>query len=96
MDLVLVNIFGSQTGAGLAYAIVIVQLLLFLALGLNQWLLHRAARQVEWLRVREKAHLVLSLSAKSLLSWQIFGGSLAGPRTGTVPTLGVAPEQMPD
>ena len=64
MDLVLVNIFGSQTGAGLAYAIVIVQLLLFLALGLNQWLLHRAGRQVEWLRVREKAHLVLSLGGQ--------------------------------
>jgi len=72
-----VSIIGSATVPGFVYGIVIVQFVLFFSFGLNQWLQYRGAGRWDDYAYGEKAYLVLSLSAKSILSWQIFAGSLA-------------------
>ena len=73
-----VNILGSATVPGFVYGIVVVQALLFFSFGLNQWLQYRGVGRWTDYAYGEKVYLVLSLVAKSLLAWQIFGGSLAG------------------
>lgn len=71
-----VQIMGSQTVPGFVYGIVIVQFVLFFSFGLNQWLqYHRVGRWTDYV-YGEKAYLVLSLAAKSLLAWQIYFPSL--------------------
>ena len=72
------NIFGSATVPGFVYGIVVTQLILFFSFGLNQWLQYRGVGKWTDYSYGEKTYLVLSLVAKSLLAWQIFGGSLAG------------------
>jgi hypothetical protein len=59
------------------YGIVLVQAALFFSFGLNQWLQYRGVGRWSDYAYGEKAYLVLSLVAKSLLAWQIFAGSLA-------------------
>ncbi|NMM15610.1 MAG: heliorhodopsin HeR [Cellulomonas sp.] len=71
------NIAASETVPGFVYGIVVVQCLLFFSFGLNQWLQYRAIGRWTDYAYGEKTYLVLSLVAKSLLAWQIFGGSLA-------------------
>jgi len=71
------NIFGSATVPGFVYGIVVTQLILFFSFGLNQWLQYRGIGKWTDYAYGEKTYLVLSLVAKSLLAWQIFGGSLA-------------------
>ena len=73
-----VNIAGSATVPGFVYGIVVVQGVLFFSFGLNQYLQYREIGRWTSYAFGEKAYLVLSLVAKSLLAWQIFGGSLAG------------------
>ena len=51
--------------------------ILFFSFGLNQWLQYRGVGRWTDYGYGEKVYLVLSLVAKSLLAWQIFGGSLA-------------------
>ncbi len=74
---IVVNIIGSATVLGFVYGIVIAQFVLFFSFGLNQWLQYRGAGRWGDYAYGEKAYLVLSLSAKSILAWQIFAGSLA-------------------
>lgn len=73
-----VNIFGADTVPGFVYGIFVAQLLFFSSFGLNQWLQYRRVGPWSDYAFGEKAYLVLSLGAKSVLAWQIFGGSLAG------------------
>ncbi|MEP6856116.1 MAG: heliorhodopsin HeR [Pedococcus sp.] len=73
-----VNVAGSATVPGFVYGIVVVQGVLFFSFGLNQYLQYREIGRWTSYAFGEKAYLVLSLVAKSLLAWQIFGGSLAG------------------
>ena len=73
-----VNIIGSATVPGFVYGIVVVQGVLFFSFGLNQYLQYRKVGRWADYATGEKTYLVLSLVAKSLLAWQIFGGSLAG------------------
>jgi hypothetical protein len=73
-----VNVLGSATVPGFVYGIVVAQALLFFSFGLNQWLQYRGVGRWTDYAYGEKVYLVLSLVAKSLLAWQIFGGSLAG------------------
>ena len=73
-----VNIFGADTVPGFVYGIFVAQLLFFSSFGLNQWLQYRGIGPWSDYAFGEKAYLVLSLGAKSVLAWQIFGGSLAG------------------
>jgi len=72
-----VNIVGSTTIPGAVYAIFIVLGLFFFCFGLNQWLQYREVGRWADYAFGEKAYLVLSLGAKSLLAWQIFAVSLA-------------------
>jgi len=72
------NIVGSKTVPGFVYGIVVAQVILFFSFGLNQWLQYRGVGKWTDYAYGEKIYLVLSLVAKSLLAWQIFGGSLAG------------------
>jgi hypothetical protein len=73
-----VNVVGADTVPGFVYGILVAQFVFFFSFGLNQWLQYR--RVGPWARYGfgEQAYLVLSLGAKSVLAWQIFGGSLAG------------------
>jgi hypothetical protein len=72
-----VNIIGADTVPGFVYGIVIVELVFFFSFGLNQWLQYRGIGRWRDYAFGEKTYLVLSLAAKSLLAWQIYGGSLA-------------------
>lgn len=74
---VAVNILGSKTVPGFVYGIVFTQFVLFFSFGVNQWLQYREIGRWDDYAFGEKTYLVLSLVAKSLLAWQIFGGSLA-------------------
>jgi hypothetical protein len=60
------------------YGIVFSEVVLFFSFGLNQWLQYRRIGKWTDYAYGEKTYLVLSLVAKSLFAWQIFGGSLAG------------------
>ncbi len=73
---ILTNIVGSETVPGFVYGIVIAQFLFFFSFGLNQWLQYREVGRWSDYAFGEKTYLVLSLGAKSVLAWQIFGGSL--------------------
>ena len=67
---------GNQT-PGFVYGIVVTEQILFFSFGLNQWLQYRRiGKWADYLH-GERVYLVLSLVAKSLLAWQIYGGSLA-------------------
>ena len=70
-----VSIIGSATVPGSVYGIVIAQFVLFFSFGLNQWLQYRGVGRWGDYAYGKKAYLVLSLSAKSILAWQIFAGS---------------------
>lgn len=74
---IVVNIAGAETVPGFVYGIVVAQFVFFFSFGLNQWLQYREAGRWADYAFGEKAYLVLSLVAKSVLAWQIFGGSLA-------------------
>ena len=67
----------AATVPGFVYGIVAAQAVLFFSFGLNQWLQYRRAGRWADYAYGEKAYLVLSLVAKSVLAWQIFAGSLA-------------------
>jgi hypothetical protein len=75
---IVVNVIGADTVPGFVYGIVVAQFVLFFSFGLNQWLQYRGVGRWADYAFGEKAYLVLSLVAKSVLAWQIFGGSLAG------------------
>lgn len=71
------NTLAADEVPGFVYGIVVVETVLFFSFGLNQWLQYRrVGRWADYL-FGEKSYLVLSLVAKSLLAWQIYGGSLA-------------------
>jgi hypothetical protein len=71
------NVITADTVPGFVYGIVVAETVLFFSFGLNQWLQYRrVGRWTDYL-YGEKTYLVLSLVAKSLLAWQIYGGSLA-------------------
>ncbi|GGD30324.1 heliorhodopsin HeR [Nocardioides daphniae] len=68
----------EATPPGFVYAIVISLFVFFNVFALNQWLQYRArGRWADYL-FGETIYIVLSLVAKSLLAWQVFGGTLAG------------------
>ena len=72
---------GSSSGAeppGFVYAIMVSLFVFFNVFALNQWLQYRAkGRWADYL-LGERAYILLSLTAKSALAWQVFGGTLAG------------------
>ncbi len=72
-----VNVIGAPQVPGFVYGIVIAELVFFFSFGLNQWLQYRGIGRWRDYAYGEKTYLLLSLVAKSLLAWQIYGGSLA-------------------
>ena len=72
-----VNVIGADEVPGFVYGIVVAELVFFFSFGLNQWLQYRGAGRWRNYAYGEKTYLVLSLVAKSVLAWQIYGGSLA-------------------
>ena len=70
------QVIGAETVPGFVYGIVVVQFVLFFSFGANQWLQYRGIGKWSDYIYGEKAYLVLSLVAKSLLAWQIFFGGL--------------------
>jgi hypothetical protein len=74
---IVLNVLGSKTVPGFVYGIVISEAIFFFSFGLNQWLQYKGIGKWADYAFGEKTYLVLSLVAKSLLAWQIYGGSLA-------------------
>ncbi len=74
---IVVNVIGSKTVPGFVYGILITQSIFFFSFGLNQWLQYKSIGKWADYAFGEKTYLVLSLVAKSLLAWQIYGGSLS-------------------
>ena len=72
-----INVVGADTVPGFVLGIVVVEQILFFSFGLNQWLQYTGKGKWQNYLYGEKVYLVLSLVAKSLLAWQIYGGSLA-------------------
>ncbi len=72
-----VNVIGAPQVPGFVFGIVFADLVFFFSFGLNQWLQYRGIGRWRDYAYGEKTYLVLSLAAKSLLAWQIYGGSLA-------------------
>ena len=72
---------GSTSSAeppGFVYAIIVSLFVFFNIFALNQWLQYRGkGRWADYL-FGEKVYVFLSLTAKSLLAWQVFAGALAG------------------
>lgn len=71
------NVIGADTVPGFVYGIVVAEQIFFFSFGLNQWLQYRGRGKWSNYLYGEKVYLVLSLAAKSVLAWQIYGGSLA-------------------
>ena len=68
----------SASPPGFVYGIFVSLFVFFNVFALNQWLQYRArGRWADYL-FGERVYIVLSLTAKSALAWQIFGGTLAG------------------
>jgi hypothetical protein len=59
------------------YGIIFSLFALFNVFALNQWLQYRARGRWSDYLYGERAYIVLSLTAKSALAWQVFGGTLA-------------------
>ena len=79
---IVVNLIGAGSGdtgqvPGFVYGIVASLFVFFMSFAVNQWLQYREIGPWRSYAYGEKAYLVLSLVAKSLLAWQIFAGSLA-------------------
>ena len=51
---------------------------LFNVFALNQWLQYRAIGRRRDYLFGERVYILLSLTAKSALAWQVFAGTLAG------------------
>lgn len=70
------NVVTADTVPGFVYGIVVAELVFFFSFALNQWLQYKGVGKWKDYIYGEKAYLVLSLVAKSVLAWQIYGGSL--------------------
>jgi hypothetical protein len=67
----------SASPPGFVYAIFVSLFVFFNVFALNQWLQYRAEGRWRDYLFGEKVYIVLSLTAKSALAWQIFAGTLA-------------------
>ncbi len=75
---IIVNLVGASQVPGFVYGIFVSLFAFFISFAVNQWLQYRQIGRWASYAFGEKSYLVLSLVAKSVLAWQIFGGSLAG------------------
>ncbi|WP_164519481.1 heliorhodopsin HeR [Nocardioides ferulae] len=71
----------STSGAeppGFVYGIFVSLFVFFNVFALNQWLQYRGLGRWRDYLFGERVYILLSLTAKSALSWQVFAGTLAG------------------
>ena len=68
----------SATPPGFVYAIFVSLFVFFNVFALNQWLQYRARGRWRDYVFGERIYILLSLTAKSALAWQVFAGTLAG------------------
>ena len=68
----------SASPPGFVYAIFVSLFVFFNIFALNQWLQYRARGRWASYVFGERVYIVLSITAKSALAWQIFAGTLAG------------------
>ena len=71
---------GSTSAAsapGFVYGIFVSLFVFFNVFALNQWLQYRATGRWRNYLFGERVYIALSLTAKSALAWQVFGGTLA-------------------
>lgn len=68
----------SASPPGFVYGIFVSLFVFFNIFALNQWLQYRARGRWRDYVFGERVYIVLSLTAKSALAWQVFGGTLAG------------------
>ncbi|MCZ2839193.1 heliorhodopsin HeR [Modestobacter sp. VKM Ac-2985] len=71
------NIVGAAQLPGFVIGIFVSLFAFFMSFAVNQWLQYREIGPWRSYAYGEKAYLVLSLVAKSVLAWQVFAGSLA-------------------
>ena len=74
---IVVNFVGADEIPGFVYGIFTSLFVFFISFAVNQWLQYREIGPWRSYAFGERAYLVLSLVAKSLLAWQVFAGSLA-------------------
>ena len=80
---VLLYTWAPQSGSdasppAFVYAIIVSLFVFFNIFALNQWLQYKQVGRWRDYLYGEYAYIVLSLTAKSALAWQVFGGTLAG------------------
>ncbi len=63
---------------GFVFAIFVSLLVLFALFPINMWLQYRQTGPWRDHLFGERGYIVLSLTAKSALAWQVFAGALAG------------------
>ncbi|MBK5117955.1 MAG: heliorhodopsin HeR, partial [Thermoleophilia bacterium] len=63
---------------GFVYGIFFSLLVLFSLFAVNMWLQYRQVGRWRSYLFGERAYIVLSLTAKSALAWQVYAGALAG------------------
>ena len=73
-----VNVIGADTVPGFVYGIYFSLLFLFFSFALNMWAHYARKGRFASVVSSERAYLVLSLVAKSLLAWQVFASALSG------------------
>jgi hypothetical protein len=73
-----VYLFGSDDPPGFVYGIFVSIFVFFNCFAVNQWLQYRQIGRWRDYLTGERAYIVLSFVAKSLLAWQIFANVLAG------------------
>lgn len=69
---------GTAEPPAFVYAIIASLFVFFNVFAVNQWLQYRQVGRWRDYLVGERAYITLSLVAKSVLAWQVFGGTLAG------------------
>ncbi|MBJ7358664.1 heliorhodopsin HeR [Nocardioides sp.] len=67
----------GESAPGFVYGIFVSLFVFFNIFALNQWLQYRAVGRWRDYLFGERVYIVLSLTAKSVLAWQVFGGTLA-------------------
>ena len=72
------NLVAAEAVPDFVYGIFFSLFVFFMSFAVNQWLQYREVGPWRRYAFGETAYLVLSLTAKSALAWQIFAGSLAG------------------
>ena len=71
----------SATPPGFVYGIFVSLFVFFNIFALNQWLQYRRLGRWRDYIFGERVYILLSLTAKALLAWQVFAAVLAGSGT---------------